>query len=123
MVCGWWNTSTKNWMGSFEHDEYELMLDWKKVLLGLDTGSGVTYFKLASGYPARPPFGLCMWTPPDTDAATLSKAVQAARSVARSMGAEALTTIALEKDRGLLEAAGFTYKRRCDPLLHKELGI
>jgi hypothetical protein len=37
------------------------------------------------------------------------------------MGAETLTTIALEKDRELLEAAGFTYKRRRDPLLHKDL--
>lgn len=121
MVCGWWNTSSKNWMGCFEHDEYELMLGWNKVLLGLDTGSGFTYFKLASGYPTRPLFALCMWTPLDADAATLSMAVQAIGSVARSMGAEVLTTIALEKDRGLLEAAGFTYKRRRDPLLHKEL--
>lgn len=41
--------------------------------------------------------------------------------MARTLRAETLTTVAFEKDRKMLEAAGFAWIRRHDPMLSKEL--
>lgn len=121
MICGWFNTPSKLWKRSFESSEAELQLDWHRFILSLATKSGVLHFLLTPCYPERSKCDVCIWVPPSIEITDLSKAVQSIKTLAQPLGARTLTTVSLEKDREMLEAAGFTWMKEHDPLLSKEL--
>lgn len=124
MLCGWFNTPAKLWKDCFDFEEFELQMGWHRFILSLVTKSGVVHFLLGGGsYPERSKFDVCMWVPTSIETTDLSKAVKGIEKIAQTLGAETLTTTAFEKDRKTLEAAGFTWIKRHDPLLSKELPI
>jgi len=123
LLCGWFNTSEKLWKLSWRYPwDPELdPFDWHRFILSLVTESGVVHFLLTPSYPERRKFLVCIWAPPSIKITDLSKAVQGIKTIAQTLGAKTLTTLAWEKDRKMLEAAGFTWVKRHDPLLSKEL--
>ena len=123
LLCGWFNTPMKLWNLSWGYP-WKLDLDpfdWHRFILSLVTQSGIVHFLLTPCYPERAKFDVCLWVPSGIDITDLSKAVQSIKTMARTLGAETLTTVAFEKDRKMLEAAGFAWIRRHDPMLSKEL--
>lgn len=95
--------------------------DWHKFILSLITKSGTVHFLLTPCYRKRTRFDVCLWIPPRVAVADLYRAVQSIKAVAQTLGGTTLTTVAFEKDRKKLEAVGFTWIKRQDPLLSKEI--
>jgi len=126
LLCGWWNTPVKLWKNCFRFEPRYLRMnpfDWCKLALSLITESGILHITLSNKecFPKMETFDVYIWSPPDVEIADLSKALQTIKAIARTIGAKTLTTLAFEKDRKVLEAAGFTWIKRHDPLLSKEL--
>ena len=117
MVCGWWNTPSKNWMDSFHPGEINRHLDWHQILLTCETGSGKVHMSLKSGFPDRTEADICLWLPEEVTLEDLLGVVEAAKSIVASWGATKLTSVILEEDRVMLERVGFMVKNRRDPML------
>jgi len=123
LICGWFNTPMKLWKLSLGYpwDQQLDPFEWHRFILSLITESGIAHFLLRPCYPERTKFDVCLWVPPSIEETDLSKAVLSIKTMGKTLGAKTLTTIAFEKDRKTLEAGGFTWIKRHDPLLSKEI--
>jgi len=117
MVCGWWNTPSKNWMDNFFPGEINQHLDWHQILLTCETASGKVHMGLKSGFPDRTEADICLWAPLGITPVDLSSVVEASKCIVEPWGAIKLTSIILQDDLELLEQAGFILMNRRDPLL------
>lgn len=126
LLCGWWNTPVKLWKGCFGFEPWYLQMhpfDWYKLILSVMTESSIFHIILSNKecFPKMEMFDVYTWSPLDVEIADLSKVLRTIKTIARTLGAKTLTTLAFEKDSGKLEVAGFTRIKRHDPLLSKEV--
>ncbi len=124
VLSGWFTEPSKLWKSSFDRWDDQLgPFEWHTFILSALTDSGTAHFLLTSCTPCNPKrhnLDVCIWTPPSLNEVNLNKAVQTMRTIAGALGAEVLTTLAFEKDRRMLEAVGFSWVKRHDPLLAKD---